>query len=376
MRVFISYPREFQVFAVALEAELASRDIHRFLDRWNIVIGDVWRLKIESNIAKADLFVVLYLPEADTSDRVFCSEIALIRETCAETSGRRLITVIFPPTTIEQVPPHFRIRQLLLTDVAGDVKDKRHEYWIDQIVQQIERTRRAERLKWWRITATTISSIGAICIVALAIDLYRSKKEIIEKDEKIEVLNQQINQLTETGDGSVVCRRLIGDYSLHHRYVFVVGPDARSVATKGTWKTSGCKYNKGDEAYILDGDEETDFDVEMYIKGKYERIARARYHYSSKVRIAKDGKLLGRSFTAVLHPQNTPQWFDKDKNGNSLNLTREQLMSKFKEITDLRNDRHEELKVAPCLPAVGKHNGSTLVAFVCQDYTRVMVKTY
>ena len=64
MLVFISYPREFEAVAAALDAELRSRKIDTFLDKKEIKPADIWQLEIESNIKKAAIFVVLYSLEA------------------------------------------------------------------------------------------------------------------------------------------------------------------------------------------------------------------------------------------------------------------------------------------------------------------------
>lgn len=50
MRVFITYPKEFKVAAVALEAELINRNIKTFLDEQAIGPGEKWRLKIEASL--------------------------------------------------------------------------------------------------------------------------------------------------------------------------------------------------------------------------------------------------------------------------------------------------------------------------------------
>ncbi len=99
MLVFISYPREFEKVAVALNAELKSRNIATFLDKESIYLTDVWRLEIEANIKKADIFVILYLPQAATPNRVFLTETERIKTTHGNDSRKRLITVIFSPTT-------------------------------------------------------------------------------------------------------------------------------------------------------------------------------------------------------------------------------------------------------------------------------------
>lgn len=388
MRVFISYPREFEVAAVALEAELTSRNIKTFLDKEDIPPGEKWRLLIESSIAKANVFVVLYMPEADIAGRVFRAEARRIQEVCKENEQKKLIPVIFPPATVEQVTPHFRVRQVVLANVAGNAKNG-HEEWIDQVVQQIVKIKIGKRHQWWRRIATAVSFVAIVGIVLLTINVKKFGETIIGRDEQIDNLvaelaeqrkqliekDEQISLLRQLKDGRAVCNRLIGRYALDHKYTFVDGPNARSVARDGLWVAKKCEFSKEDDEWILEGDETTDFDVEVNVrrKGKWARIATATYQYSSKVRISADGTLGGRTFTAVLIPTEV-KWVDKDENGESFNLTMEEMKATFNKITTLRNERHKEMKTAPCETALRKKNGVLTVLFTCGNYTRVMVK--
>ena len=379
MLVFISYPREVEIFAVALEAELASRNIDTFLDRENIEIGDVWRREIDSNIMRADVFIVLYLPEADNNNRVFRSELERIKDACRQRTStwlpkwlqsepKRLMTVIFPPTTHGDVPPYFATRHLVLTDVPGRCADKRNAYWIDQIVERIERIRRVKSFKWRQIAARTALTAGLIIVVMLSYYLIYNQKKLDERDAEIKLLKSVV-QL----DGASLCESLMGEYGLYQKYVFLESHDVRSVSTRAKWLAAGCKYDEKHNAYVLRGEEKTDFDVEMILNDKYQRIARAVYQYKSQVLIGKDGTLLGRSFEAVLTPTEVI-YFQQDADGNNLNVSDEIIARKFKLVTQLRDDRHHNLTTDPCIPAIGKTGGRTTVAFVCRGYTRTMVK--
>ena len=55
----------------------------------------------------------------------------------------------------------------------------------------------------------------------------------------------------------------------------------------------GCVPNKRNGDFILEGEDETVFDIQAIINGKYERIGTAKYIYGSEVHIKKDGTLLG-----------------------------------------------------------------------------------
>ena len=104
-------------------------------------------------------------------------------------------------------------------------------------------------------------------------------------------------------NGKSLCHSLVGHYALHQKYLFTSGVDIRSIATKATWKATGCEHDERNDIYVLKGEEDTDFDIEFVSNGKYERIATARFIYPSKVTISKDGKLLGRTFAVDAGPK-------------------------------------------------------------------------
>ena len=349
MLVFISYPREFEAVAVALDAELKCRNIATFIDKDSIDLTDVWRLKIESNIRKAGVFVVLYRPEAATPDRFFLIETERIKKTCENNPLHRLITVLFPPTALKDLPPFFRNHQILFAEAQGDCEDERDGYWIDRVVQKVERLNEIERLeeiekqklkeeksqeieeirknnKKRQIMARTALAAGGIIIAALYLKLDTTKKEL-------EVAHNQ---------GESICHSLIGTYGLHQNYVFTEGLDTRSIAKNATWNANGCEYKAGNESFILKGEDVTYFDIEVIINNKYERIATATYSYQSDVSISKDGKLLGRTFEIVKFPQKITKFY-KDRYGNSFNKSENFLDKKINEVIEISMDHETQV---------------------------------
>ena len=370
MIVFISYPREFKAVAEALDAELRSRRIDTFLDKEQIKPADVWQLEIESNIRKAYVFVVLYSPEAAKPGHYFLIETERIRDACQK-SLQRVITVIFNPTKPDDLPKFFRKRQIIRSETEGTKRDERDDYWIDQIVQELERLSAIrKRLKQRQVIARSALALGAIIIVLLSISLFNTKEALkIKVDEELQALR------TKPHDGERLCHSLLGNYTLHQNYVFIetAGKDARSTATNATWKATDCIPNKRNGDFILKGEDNTEFDIEAIIDGKYERIAAAKYNYGSEVHIRKDGTLLGRSFEAALDAE-TLKPFYKDAHGNSFNKPESFIDKKIKEIVKLRNEKHRVIKTSPCIPMTGETGGKIAIAFVCQGYTRTMVK--
>ncbi|MEO8787157.1 MAG: toll/interleukin-1 receptor domain-containing protein, partial [Chitinophagaceae bacterium] len=325
MLVFLSYPSEFKEVAEALDAELRRRKIDTFYDKKGIKLGDDWQGAIEINIEKAYVFVVLYSPEAANTSKFYLREIERIEAAC-EKGLQRVIPVIFNPTKIVDVPTFYQQHQLITSETEGRVKEKRDDYWIAQIAQELERLKAIrDKLKQRQIISRSAQALGAITIVLLSISLFNTKTvltdtktALTDTEEAFIKVEENLQFLQGKFDGEKLCHSLIGKFTLHQNYIFVETheKDARSTATRATWNAQGCVPNKRNGDFVLKGEEDTDFDIEAIIDGKYERIATARYLYGSEVNIRKDGTLVGRSFDAVLDAKSlTP--FYKDSRGNS-----------------------------------------------------------
>ena len=367
MLVFISYPREFEAVAAALDAELKSRRIDTFLDRRSLNPTDVWRLEIESNIKKAAVFVVLYSLEAAKKNRYFLIETELIQAAC-EKSLQRIITVIFDPTKATDLPEFFQRRQILVSETQGTSRDERDSYWIDKIVQEVNRVNKIKKKIIIRqYIARTFLTVGVVIIALLSFNLFGTKETLNNVSKELEAVQARIP------DGKSLCNTLVGNYRLHQKYIFTAEADTRSVATHGTWKATGCEYKVQNNTYILKGEDDTEFDIEVIIKGRYERIATIRYIYSSEVSINREGKLLRRSFESVPDPHEVRR-YDKDRDGNDLNKPESFYKEKIDRAIELRNEKHKASRTTPCIPTLGELGDQITVAFICQGYTRVMVK--
>ena len=216
---------------------------------------------------------------------------------------------------------------------------------------------------------------GAITIVLLSIALFNTKEALTDTKEALSKAEEKFQILQAKFDGEKLCRFLLGKYTLHQDYVFVetLGKDARSTAIGANWKATGCRPNKRNGDFILEGEEDTDFDIQAIIDGKYEQIATAKYIYGSEVHIRKDGTLLGRSFEAALKAEDLKPFY-KDANGNSFNKPKSFIDKKIEDIIKLRNEKHRVIKTSPCIPMLGESGGKIALAFVCVGYTRTMVK--
>ena len=382
MLVFLSYPSEFKEVAEALDAELRRRKIDTFYDKKGIEPGADWQAAIETYIKEAYVFVVIYSPEAAITSKFYLREIERIQAAC-EKGLQRVIPVIFNPTKIVDIPAFYQQHQLITSETEGKVKEKRDDYWIAQIAQELERLKVIrDKLKQRQIISRSALALGAITIVLLSISLLNTKKAshdtedalkdtektLIKVEEKLRVLQGKF-------DGEKLCHSLIGKYTLHQNYIFVETheKDARSTATNAIWNAIACIPNKRNGDFILKGEDETDFNIEAIFDGKYEQIATVKYTYGSEVHIRKDGTLVGRSFEAALDAK-TIKKFYKDERGNSFNKPMSFIDKKIEEIIDLRNKKHRNIKTSPCIPMTGETGGKIAISFVCPGYTRTMVR--
>src|SRR6476620_7610044 len=111
MFVFVSYPRQYEVVASRLDAQLRDHGIDTFLDKEDLGDGEVWNVRIGESIKRAGIYVVLYSPEAAKPERTFFREINRIQRECQRNINKKLITVIFPPTKPRELLPYFSNRQ-------------------------------------------------------------------------------------------------------------------------------------------------------------------------------------------------------------------------------------------------------------------------
>lgn len=174
--------------------------------------------------------------------------------------------------------------------------------------------------------------------------------------------------------GEPVCISLIGNYKLHFNYVFGEKDGTRLIARRGALKTASCEPTKEQGVFILKGEDTTDFDIEVLINGKYELVAMGTFDYPSELRIGENGKLISRTFDVPRdRPKLTHYYHLLEQKGVPTDIN--QIDGQIAKALETRAQIHIALVTKSCDPAIGKLGGRDTLAFICQDYTRVMVKT-
>ncbi|MEP6880322.1 MAG: toll/interleukin-1 receptor domain-containing protein [Nitrosospira sp.] len=168
MHVFISYPHGFEKFAVALDEKLRERKIPTFYNKENVRATEIFRLDTEANIRIANVFVILFGSYASTPSGYFITEMEQIQREC-ELHLKHVITVLFPPALLTDLPPYFQKHQILIGDENVNLNGKIKELWINRVIQEAKQFNKDKEelkiVKWyWPITKKTFGTT-VICIL-------------------------------------------------------------------------------------------------------------------------------------------------------------------------------------------------------------------
>jgi hypothetical protein len=93
--------------------------------------------------------------------------------------------------------------------------------------------------------------------------------------------------------------------------------------------------------------------------------------YSSKVHIDKNGTLIRRTFK---YPDQRPELKLENLDKIGLKDNEEYINDKLNEYKGVFDKKHAAIKTKNCYPAIARPNSMTLLAFLCHDYTRAMIK--
>lgn len=311
MLIFISYPREFSKLAEKLEVELQNRDFDTFLDAEHIKPAHNWKIEVEKNIKEASVFVILYDPKAVNQKRYFLNELHLIR-TELRKKTKNIITVIFPPTQSEDLPPYLSSHQLIEANINLHTDNGNNDFWIDTVVREAERLKEfevneAERLKeedankrkkeedelkaakksdWNRKFKCFLMCISISALLISAFFLLNNNDIFINKALKTcELLENKTYRQASGTD-----------------YVFIDEDGIKAISYDGTWSTENekCLAGEHEGEFILNGKDKTNHKVEIKINGNYINIYNTEFEYKSKITIGKDGNLIGRKITDYL----------------------------------------------------------------------------
>lgn len=366
MRIFISYPREFEKSAEVIYWELQSRGfLDVFLDSEAIHAGDTWKVGIEKQIREASVFIILYDHEAaEDKSRYFCAELKRINEECKNIE-KLIITVLFPPTTKDQLQTPLKFRQYIASTtkeidppsidmVIGEVRRREAERQ-EAERQEAERLRNIENARRKKIRLYSLLIIAILIMVGLV-------------------------ELWPGSSGLETCERLKGTYRLRGSYVYLDVPGIRATSYEGSWTAHNCKKIVGQEgAYELEGREWTKQKIEFNIGNGYEPVAYARNESNSALIINKAGGLADRriSFTELDKP--SIELYDLSKK-ESWKLHSARIREMVKEYEKHVEKKHRSAQESMhCIPALAKNNqNQDIIASICPSdppYVRVMEKS-
>jgi hypothetical protein len=206
------------------------------------------------------------------------------------------------------------------------------------------------------LTASLITAVLPLCLLTYLLSIDKIPSESLAAEERCELLK--------------------GKYQLHFNYIFSEKDGTRLVARKGMWNADTCTTNYSRTQFHLRGQDSTDFDIEILNDGIYQLVATGIFNYPAEVSINKNGELISRTFDVATSSTKIIKHYPAIKKAQKLGLITE--IDNIEEIIDealkIRADKHISLVTNFCTPTFGKHGGRDTLAFICQDYTRVMVK--
>lgn len=172
-------------------------------------------------------------------------------------------------------------------------------------------------------------------------------------------------------DGESTCNSLKGLYKLYTDYEFINTGDIEVTVRSGNWNAYTCA--RGEEgAYVLEGKDTSQHDIELLLDGKYEHVGTTVTKYSSEIFIDKNGQLIRR--TLHYPDEQRPELVKHDLEKIGLIGREDYINRKIDEYVKIRTRKLLLLKTKFCHPALLNNNGMTLLAFLCEGYTRAMIR--
>ena len=105
MKIFISYSRDDQAIADALEVGLTQEKHDVFFDKSDLAAGESFHAKIRKEIAGSDLFVFLISPSSVRPESYAMTELGFARKRWPDPSGR-VMPLLVRPTDMASIPPY------------------------------------------------------------------------------------------------------------------------------------------------------------------------------------------------------------------------------------------------------------------------------
>lgn len=171
------------------------------------------------------------------------------------------------------------------------------------------------------------------------------------------------------------CESLKGEYKLSQYYEFINTGGIKATARNGSWITDTCKSLE-DGSVVLKGIDRTTYHLVVIVRNKFEDVGITTTNYRSNVLIDRQGKLVSRT-VYYENEKPDPKFTPLSLEGRGFTAEEKSyIQQRLKEYDELHDQRHDFLKTKTCSPALSENNGSTLLAFVCYDYTRAMQKIH
>lgn len=395
MRIFISYPREFQEYAEKIEAELQNRHFDTFLDRHKINPSQAWTVEIERQIKRSKVYVILYDPAAAADEtRYFAVEINHIRKQLEGSLkpirriifSKHVVPVIFHPTTTKDLPAYLECRQAVEATTNEHTDKRKNTQWIYKVIKGVEKLRKEKQIR--SFTLTMVAMLFLACIYIFLPSVLRSPPSTLSAAVSNPLKPKPDNAPEDPWEFSQqACKDLKGSYNLLGEYVYIEEPDLKATAVNGRWEATICKrIEEPKGTYILEGKEETTHLVRIKINNTYKQV-NATNQSRSEITINKDGRLTDRRIFFLVDgkPKGDPVIDELDPIGTLSKREANHVEAKLKQYKKLVREKHEAAeKHMHCIPARGKNtDNQEVIASICTHnpsspnspyYIRAMVR--
>jgi hypothetical protein len=137
---------------------------------------DDWKIKIEDEIKKTDVFVILYSHIADKKERYILDELTSIKDEIKE-KQKKFIIIIFPQITklsdLQESRPFFSGQNVIQATPNRYFENGNDQHWIGNVTKNIEKLRKDEKCdRWGKLALRAVASILLLALVLIIFKKY------------------------------------------------------------------------------------------------------------------------------------------------------------------------------------------------------------
>ena len=358
MAIFISYPRALQEKAEKIDSLLVTRKHKTFFDKEAIKASDAWRSTIIDQIKKSNIYIIIFTAINKENSSYFETETELISREVRENPKKRIISILFPPCEISDIPIFFREFHL----VKKNEDDDNDDLWTNEVVHSVEKFSR------WNFLSNLSNNFDYKFLYAIPLLLFFSlffyKNIFSYFGYNIEIKNKDY-----------FCQKIYSKetFQLAAPYKYVTDSGFVSESNNGNFTVTGNCKKIQDGGFSLELKEYTEQDVFFFIGDEQVYFGKSTNKHKSWIYFDKSGIPVRRRFKT---PERSEITVDCRKDIFEKKMGEGQCYVKSEEYKDLVSKRHERDKntFGSCQIAFKDdlEKGIMYIASICNKYVRAM----